>query len=157
MATYFNLGIDCGTNADMAAAAMAHFHEFVVELPDGAPAICATHRSHQRDLWFVEVWPQGMGYGIPPTLPSRPELCDAQPLEIIRDALHARLQALSGYRRALFGGEAYDLLAFATPEEDNDLDYAGLIFSQDLFPDLPTHCTIKPFASGYLQVTEVRR
>ena len=157
MATYFNLGIDCGSNADLAAAAMAHFHDFTIELPDGAPAICATNQSHQRGLWFVEVWPRGMGYGIPPTLPSRPELCDARPLEIIGDALRARLQALSGYRRALFGGEAYDLLAFATAEEDNDRDYVGLIFAQDMFSDLPAHCTIESFAPGYAQVTAVRR
>ena len=157
MAIYFNLAVDCSSNERVATAVMAHFHDLVIELPGNPPAVCSASHSHQRGLWFVEVWPLGMGYGIPSTLPSRPELCDARPLEMISRALYARLQALSGYRRAVFGAEVYDLLAFATAAEDNDLDYGGLVFSQAAFPDVPAGCAIEPFAPGYARITEVRR
>jgi hypothetical protein len=157
MAIYYNLGIDCGADESVAVAAMVHFDGFAIDVPGRDAAVCSVARRHARGLWFVEVSPAGLGQGIPHPLPSRPELCDPVTLGLIGAALHARLKSFSGYRRAMFGGEVFDQFVHATPEEDQEIDYAGLIFCRKQFPTVPPGCAVEPFSAGYRIVSDVVR
>ena len=147
MAIYFNLGIDCGSEEAMADVALRHFKDFLVDLPGLLPAGCKVWKVEARGRWFVGVWPEGLGYGTLPT--CRPELVREPNLERIRNALYAKLSELRGYRRALFGGEAYEVLACATPEDDDDIDYADMVFRIEEFPTPATGLSVGTFSAGY--------
>lgn len=155
MAIYFNLAIDCGEDEESADAALQHFEGFFINLSELPPAECEVWKAKVRERWFVGVWPKGMGYA---TLPiSRPELMQAPNLKIIRVALNERLLALTGYRRARFGDEAWDFFVDSSPEEDDDIDYIHMVFSSKDFSQPPKGSTIAPFAEGYAIVIKQER
>jgi hypothetical protein len=154
MAIYYNLGIDCGSERADAERIAGSFADMTISVPNLEPVLVHVTMEDRRGLWFVGVWPKGMGHG---TLPrNRPELLEAETHSKIEDALLDRLATTTGYRRAMFGAEAYDTLTFATPEEDNDIDYQGMIFSLRHFT--PTSSlTTRAFCDEYLVVTDVER
>jgi hypothetical protein len=144
MAVIFNLGIDCGHSAEVAEAAVRHFDGFVIPLRHLSPAHCRVHQVRHRERWYVEVWPDGMGMAT-----TRPELLSAE-AEII-SALYERLRMLSGFSRALFGGEAFDWLRGDTPEEDANVDCTNLIYREVEFSAPPVR-SLQRFSNGYVIV-----
>ena len=151
MAVYFNLGIDCGPDPEAAVRAAAHFQGFTISLPGIAPVACDVSSARARGLEFVGVWPRGMSHALP-TWDDRPELTgDEATIGKIRDAMYRHLAGLRGYRRAMFGGEAYDMLLGATEEEDADVDYTDMVFSAADFA-APQGRAVTAFSPGYLRV-----
>jgi hypothetical protein len=75
----------------------------------------------------------------------------------IRNAIYERLGTLSGYRRAIFGAEAYEILAEGTPEEIDDIDYTDMVFRTEDFPVPAKGSTVEPFSPGYSIVTHQER
>lgn len=149
MAVYFNLGIDCGKSTDAADAVAAHFQGFKVSFPEVGDVECEVWRECREGYCFIGVWPRGLGYAIPSG--SRHELL---PYEAeIGEALYRRLSSVGGYRRAIFGGEAYDMLRSGmTQAELMDNDYVGMVYAEAEFPGPPPGRLVRPFRPGYLFV-----
>jgi hypothetical protein len=95
-----------------------------------------------------------MGYGVQD---CRPELVEPKNCEAIKLALYLHLSRVSGYRRALFGQEAFDFFASATPDELAIVDIPDLIYASDSFPVLPEGTRSVPFSPGYMRVTQTRQ
>ena len=154
MAIYYNLGIDCGAEREVAEGMMRHFEGFSIGLPDTPPVVVELTCEQARGLWFVGVWPVGVSRGAPRG--DRVELLSDAPLQAIEEALWDRLAEIIGYRRAMFGAEIYDMFTFAHRDEDSDIDYQGMVFAVDLFP--PSNAVeTTAFREGYARVTELRR
>jgi hypothetical protein len=98
-----------------------------------------------------------MGHATLPESERRPELANDDCESAVRDILYAELHGLLGFHRAMFGAECFDQLAFATPDEDSDIDYGFMISSVAVFPDSPSDCQCEPFADGYRIVTSLGR
>ena len=143
MAIYFNLGIDCGRFSQTADIIERHFKDLKFRLPGIADVECEVSREQNLDYQFVCVWPRGMGYG---TRDHRPELLQFESL--VKSKLYEHLSHIGGYRRALFGGEAFDVLWGGTAEELMDNDYINMIYANEEFPT-PTGGQVMAFAEGY--------
>lgn len=159
MAFYYNLAIDFGSNQSGASEAMESFKGFQIENlgNDIAPVLIEEISLDEvRGLWIVGIWPKGMAYGIQED--SRYELFENEEnLKRIEQRFLDALKSLKGYRRALFGAEAVESFTGATPEEDDDIDWIGLVFSKDHFPEIPESIETKAFTDGYLRVASVSR
>ena len=153
MAIYYTMGVDCGSDRLLADRIVQHFDGFRIALTDILPVVCKSYAETHRGLWFVCVFPRGMGYGTFPESDRRPELTNKDVEAEVRRQLYAELSALPGFRRAMFGGECFDQMTFADPEEDSDIDYGYMISSVSFFPDPPPGRTVEPFADGYRIVT----
>jgi hypothetical protein len=153
MAIFINLAIDCGHSREAADAVAAHFRGFTIGLPGVGDVECEISERCQHGHWFVGVWPRGLGYATQPV--CRQELLGRE--AEIGEALRRRLAAVGGYRRALFGGEAFDTLWDGTPEEFREIDYDGMVFAESAFPVLPTGYVGRPFSPGYLVASRVPR
>ena len=153
MAIYYTMGVDCGSDREVAERIVQHFDGFTIPIRDSAPLVCRSHSESRRNILFVCVYPRGMGFATHPTSEGRPELANENSESDVREALYAELPALLGFRRAMFGAECFDQIAYATPDEDSDIDYGYMISSEAAFPDPPVDRTCKPFADGYRIVT----
>lgn len=157
VAIYWTMGVDCGADSELAAKVVRHFDGFIIDLQTFAPIACKAHTETHRDIRFVCVHPRGMGRATLPETERRPELANDHCESAVRDILYAELHGLPGFRRAMFGGECFDQLAFATSDEDADIAYDFMISSVAAFPDLPSNCQCESFADGYRIVTSVHR
>ena len=115
MAIYWTMGVDCGSDAALAATIAQHFDGFTVSPAGVPPTNCESHVETHRGIHFVCVHPRGMGNGTHPDLAN--DACESA----VRYILYPELLKLLGFRRALFGAECFDSMAFATPEEDSDI------------------------------------
>ena len=153
VAIYWTIAVDCGSDAMLAAGIAQHFDGFTVS-PAVAPATdCKSHVETHRDIHFVCVHPRGIGNMTFPETERRPDLANDDCESAIRDILYAELHNLLGFRRAMFGAECFDQMAFATPDEDSDIDYGFMISSVADFPEPPRERQHRPFADGYRIVT----
>lgn len=156
MAIYWTMGVDCGSDATLAAKISRQFDGFVIS-PTGMPAVtCNAHVETHRNIHFVRVHPRGMGVGTLPENERRPELTDDRSESAVRSTLYVELKKLPGFRRAMFGAECFDQMAFATPEEDSEIDYGFMISSIKAFPESPAERKCEPFADGYRIVTAMQ-
>ena len=156
MAVYYNLGVDCGPTEIVARKVARHFRGFSIPIPDYEPALCDLTVEEHRSQWFVGVWPCGMSYGSP-MHQDRSELVDETMVHHIGEKIYARLATIRGFRRAKFGGECFDQLAFATAEEDDDIGYVGMVYRVCDFPSEPADCVVRPFSDDYRIVIDVKR
>jgi hypothetical protein len=150
MAVYFGLAIDCGTNENLANKLLEFFNKVNLEITQDISIPCKTFKEHKHDLWLVSVWPEGMGYATHPT--CRPELAENPLQELIKNKLYETLKKFPGFRRALFGREAYDYLANTEPKDDNNIDSIDMIFSTLTFPIPAKNLILAPFSKGYSMV-----
>ena len=153
MAIYWTMGVDCGSDAALAAKIAQHFDGFTVALAGVLPTNCISHVETHRDIHFVCVHPRGMGNATHPEAERRPDLANDACESAVRDILYPELLKLLGFRCALFGAECFDSMAFATPDEDSDIDYGFMISSVVDFPESPTDRICEPFSDGYRIVT----
>ena len=153
MAIYWTMGIDCGSDAALAEKLVQHFDGFTVAPLDVPATNCKSHVETHRDIHFVFVHPRGMGNMTFPESDRRPDLANDACELVIRDILYAELRNLLGFRRAMFGAECFDQIAFATPDEDSDIDYGFMISSVRAFPESPPDRQCEPFSDGYRIVT----
>jgi hypothetical protein len=152
MAVYFDLAIDCGTEESLAEKIEEFFSNLIIEVPELPPVACRAYAINARNLWFVSVWPEGLGYATHPV--CRPELVTEINLDFIKDQLYHELKKFRGFRRALFGGEAFDCFSEASKEDDNDLEFTDLVFSSTEFPNPPKNLLLAPFSEGYWLVVD---
>jgi hypothetical protein len=153
MAVYWNLAIDCGANETVATQIAQHFRQSRVIIEPHAPVELSVGIANERDKYFISIWPVGMGAGIPPGYGStRPELLSEDMIARVGDHLLGQLATQTGFRRAMFGAERFDTFVHATAEEDDDIDYSGMIFSTQHFPTIPRNLTTSEFAKGYCKV-----
>lgn len=156
MAIYWTMGVDCGADRALADRIVRHFDGYSIALPEGSPLVCKSHVDTQRGIHFVCVYPRGMGFATLPENERRPELANEHTESLVRDVLYSDFRSLSGFRRAMFGAECFDQMAYATAEEDSDIDYEHMISSISTFPDEPPNRTCQPFADDYRIVTAKR-
>lgn len=147
------MGVDCGSDRELAERITRHFDGFTIAVPDAPPLVCKSQSEEHRDIHFVCVYPRGMGFATLPESERRPELANDDTESLVRQVLYAELPVLLGFRRAMFGAECFDQITFATPEEDSDIDYGYMISSESHFPNPPDDRTCEPFANGYRIVT----
>jgi hypothetical protein len=152
MAVYYDLAIDCGENEQVADQAIARFKDLSIVLPGIAPISLRVSKEKRRDLWFVCVLVLGMGYGTHPF--CRLELVKPENAAAIHQALYEHLKKLQGFRRAVFAAEAYDTFIWATPEEDNEIDFQDMVYSLQHFPTPAQGSIVSTFSEGYVVVTQ---
>jgi hypothetical protein len=153
MSSFIDLGIDCGDCEGLADQISAHFDRFIIRLPEGHPVECDAARKVQKlSHWFVDVYPLGMGYGVPN---GRPELVEKENYAVVRQALYEHLSLGTGYRRALFGSEIFDFFTSSSPEELAVIDLPDMIYSTAAFPIPPSGVKVIPFCPGYLRVVAI--
>lgn len=156
MAIYWTMGVDCGADRALADRIVQHFDGYSIALPEGSPLVCESHVETQRGIHFVCVYPRGMGCATIPQNEGRPELANEHTESLVRHVLYSDLRSLPGFRRAMFGAECFDYMAYATAEEDADIDCGDMISSISTFPEDPPDRTCQPFADGYRIVTSMR-
>ncbi len=150
---YYNLVIDCGADESLAARLEHAFEGWVLNVLD-RPVPCSAQREHHRNIFFVRVTPIGMGYRTEPREHARPDLVPHASL--VRDALYEQLKTHLGFRRALFGAEAYDWLATGGDTAlDNAADCTDMVYQTAQFK-LPADVKTAAFAPAYAWVTEVK-
>ena len=150
------MGVDCGSDATLAAKIARQFDEFHISLAGVLPVACDASVETHRNIHFVCVHPRGMGNGTLPENERRPDLTDEGVVSVVRNRLYAELKNLLGFRRAMFGAECFDQMAFAMPDEDSDIDYGFMISSIEVFPKPPLDRKYEPFAEGYRMVTAMQ-
>jgi len=155
MSYFINFGIDCGTSESIADEMLKHFDGFRILLPAQRAVECSmSHKAEKLDHWFIGIFPDGMGYGVPD---CRHELVEPKNYTAIRLALYRHLSLVSGYRRAWFGSEALDSFTSATPEELAMIDLPETIYAIDAFPRIPEGMQVVPFSPGYLRVVGTKQ
>lgn len=149
MAIYYNMCVDCGSDAALADSIESHFCNYSLDLPNCDTVCCKSLRATERGIEFAGVEPIGMGYGTLPAALRRPDLIDPDIVQKIRENLYHELKQFYGFRRAMFGAECWDQLIFATSDEDMDIDYGWMISSIQHFPNDPDDASIDRYNDGY--------
>ncbi|GAA4426608.1 hypothetical protein [Bremerella cremea] len=133
MAIIHTLGVVCASNAALASQIARHYASLTISIPGIADIACEASIHEIGKHHLVEVFPVGMGVGLPPGhYPSRPELLEPANVVAIREALYLPLKSFPGFRYARFDVEAAGQMMSQLEGEEIEVLYPHTIFHVDL-------------------------
>ena len=144
MAWIFSLSAECGPNKHKAEAVAKHFDRYIAVLDDGSRYPCSSHVSGIGGAWWAVCCPDDV---------SRTGVNsedDERVMTAVGLALYDHLKTSPSHRYALVGVEVDGFRDY--DEIDNDvieLDFSGLVLSDELWRHLDAPGMFVPFASGY--------
>jgi hypothetical protein len=121
------------------------FQPFELKVEGIADISTSIHKEFARDLWFVGIDPIGMNYG---GSLERSELLEDAVIASVKAQFYSFLKNERHFRRANFCAEAYDMFTWATKEEDEDIEYIGLLFEKATF-QIPEGLSCESFSETH--------
>jgi hypothetical protein len=154
MAILINLGIDCGKSEEVADRIVNHFQGYRFKLIDVGEVESEIWKKKNKicGYWCIGVWPIGLGCGTRTKYEA--DLMEYQ--EAIGSNLYSHLALIRGYRKALFGGEIFDMWKDRDEEQEEMIINEPIyweemtIYAEAEFPSLTEDLVYKsPFIPGY--------
>ncbi len=144
MAWIFSLSAECGTDKRCAEAVAAHFDGYVATLDDGRQLPCPAGVSSIEGAWWAICCPEGV------TRTGINSSDDERVLTSLSFQLYDHLHSSPPFRYAIAGVEVDGFRNYDELDNDIiDMDFTGLVISEEIWLDHGSPSIFIPFATGY--------
>lgn len=150
MAVFVDLTVECASEA-AALRVLRHFEGFELRVGGLSVPMARSEVIAQNERWYFRAAPAGLGHN---SASFAAELNTPASMATILGAFYDHLKGVSGFRRALFGHEAFDALAGWGGSWDGErIGWKDMIAAAELVSDPAIEAHAAPFSPGYCRIT----